>query len=119
MATKTTKTTKAEAEALIAELIEIDPALKGAGDLVSLVAAVIGEATNADKGVDKRIEEAGTIPGDILVIIMHWGALAAVMEDLPADNPRNKLFMAGRAIGRHIAKKYGEKIKKTLASNLQ
>lgn len=114
-----TKTTRAEAEALIAEISEIDPGLKHAGDLVSLVAAVIKEATQADQGISKRIEEAGQIPGDVLVILMHWGALNALFEDLPADNPRHKLIAAGRAIGRHIAKKYGEKIKKTLASNLQ
>lgn len=85
-------------------------------ELAHLIGAVIRETTDGIKGVEKRIEQAGSLPSDIVAILMMWGAIAAIVEDLPGGNERRELFEAGRKVGLLVAKKWGEAISETLAA---
>jgi hypothetical protein len=65
-------------------------------------------------GIEDRIGESGSMPGDVATILLHYGAVVAVLEDLPEGDERRQLIAAGRATGRLVAKKYGEKIEEEL-----
>lgn len=79
-----------------------------------LIDHVFDEAMTTTRDVEKRIEEAGVIPGDVAAVFMFWGAVAAIVEDLPATDDRRELVAAGRELGKFIAAKFGEKIRSEL-----
>lgn len=107
---------KEEAQALVDEVLSACPALSAAGreKARQLVGLVITETTSTIRGIEKRIEEAGTIPPEITMTLMHYGALLGIVKDLPPGNERRALVEAGERVGAFIARKYGEKIKETL-----
>ncbi len=72
------------------------------------------EALNTIKLIEGRIAEAGCIPGDITGVFMVYGAVVAILEDLPAEDDRRQLVNAGRELGKFIAAKFGEKIRNHL-----
>lgn len=77
---------------------------------------VFSETMTTIRAVEDRIEEAGVIPGDVAGVFMLWGAVAAIIEDLPATDDRRELVNAGREIGKFVASKFGEKIRGALQS---
>lgn len=110
------KVTGDEAKTVAAAAREVAPILKqmGDGDLAQMLGAAFTEVGKTLQGVEARILEAGLIPGDILVILLHYGALVAVLEDLPPGDERRTLIAAGRKLGEFMAKKYGDKIRSLL-----
>lgn len=79
-----------------------------------MVSTAVKETTVTIKAFEDRIAEAGCLPGDLVTILLHYGAVAAVIEDLPPEDPRRELIGAGREIGKAIAAKFGEKIREQL-----
>lgn len=110
------KVSNAEVLTLIDEVLAACPALAATTRAkVSELIGIIITMTNETNGeVERRISEAGTIPPDITMTLMHYGALLGVVKDLPAGNNRRTLIEAGEKIGAFIARKYGEKIQETL-----
>jgi DNA repair ATPase RecN len=106
------KITGTEAKQLTSEIQDSCAPLKQLThqDLAALLGAAIRETTNTVAGIENRIKDAGVMPGDIVTILLHYGAVHAVLKDLPADNERRELVEAGEKVGQFIAKKYGEKI---------
>lgn len=107
-----------ESKALFTELLTLAPGLKELPSkaIRELIGFVIKETTATNRSLEQRIDAAGAIPPDIMGVLFHYGALAAVVEDLPPDEPRRQLVDAGRAIGRYITKRYGKTIAKKLSN---
>jgi hypothetical protein len=84
--------------------------------LQELLAIVIAETTKTNNGVEERVREAGSIPPDITIVLMHYGALTAIYRDLPSGDSRRALILAGEQVGAFIAKKYGEKLRSELTA---
>lgn len=110
------KVSNAEVAALIDEVLAACPALAATSRAkVSELIGIIITMTNETNGeVERRIREAGTIPPDITLTLMHYGALLGIVKDLPEGNDRRALIEAGEKVGAFIARKFGEKIKETL-----
>lgn len=106
---------KKEADDLIVEL-SANPALDRVSStkIRQLIGMVIDETTRTNKGIEDRFTEVGAVPPEITIILMHYGALTAIVRDLPDDNWRRQLVEAGEVIGKFIAKKFGEKIAQQL-----
>lgn len=106
-----------EAQDLVAEVTEVYPefAEHPAEKIRQLVGMVLMETTNTNRSIEERVADAGGIPPDITLTLMHYGALLAIVMDLPPDNPRRLLIEAGQRVGAFIAKKFGEKISEQIA----
>lgn len=102
--------------ALVAEVMAACPALGATPEhkVKQLIGIIITETTRTNAEVEKRIAENGTIPPDITMTLMHYGALLGIVKDLDPGNDRRALVEAGEKIGAFIARKYGEKIQETL-----
>lgn len=107
---------KAEVDALVDEVLVACPALKATTreKVAQLIGIVITATTETNREVERRITECGTIPPDITIALMDYGALLGVVKDLDPGNDRRALVEAGEKIGAFIARKYGEKIRETL-----
>jgi len=105
--------TEDEVKATVAECAKVCAALRALPEKAQLAAVtqVFGEAMTTIKAVEDRIAEAGCVPGDVAGVFMLWGAVAAIVEDLPAVDDRRQLVAAGRELGKFIAAKFGEKIR--------
>lgn len=110
------KLTRDEVEEVSAKVLQACPALEKAGvrKLHELIGIVITETTRTNTGVEKCIADAGSIPPDITMTLMHYGALTALLKDLPPGNERRALLEAGEVVGTLIARKFGEKLKEQL-----
>lgn len=84
--------------------------------LNALVSQVLVETTGTLRDIEERVKDAGVVPGDIAAILMHYGAVAAVVEDLPPGAHQRQMVAAGREVGKFIAAKFGEKIREQLES---
>ncbi len=80
----------------------------------ALVSKVVTETLTTNKAIEDRIEEAGLIPGDVATVFMHYGAIVAIVEDLPITDDRRELVAAGRELGKMLAAKYGEMVRDKL-----
>lgn len=107
-----------EGAELAAAILEAAPGLAEipTGKLQQLLSIVITETTRTNHGVEKCIQDAGSIPPDITMTLMHYGALTAIYRDLPLGDSRRALVTAGELVGALIARKYGEKIQQDLAA---
>jgi hypothetical protein len=107
-----------EASELGAAIIEAAPGLAEVpmGKLQQLLGMVIAETTKTNRAVEDRIADAGSIPPDITMTLMHYGALTAIYRDMPPDDSRRALILAGEQVGILIARKYGQKIQEELAA---
>lgn len=105
-----------EARELFEEIKRIAPGFEKypAKMLRELIGFAIQESTSTNKSIEERIDAAGSIPPDISGVLLHYGALVAIIEDLPPEEPRRLLVDAGRAIGRFIAKRTGKKLAEKL-----
>ena len=92
------------------------PGFQGIGDkqLVALVGHVLVETTKTLADIERRLQEAGVMPPDICGVLLHYGAVTAVVEDLPPGAAQRQLVNAGREIGKLIRQKFGEKIREQL-----
>lgn len=104
--------TPEDAQELVEEVRKMVPGIaampiKHATELVS---TAFRETTVTVKSIEERIAEAGCMPADIAAIFLHYGAVAAVIEDLPLTDERRKVVAAGRAMGKAIAASFGKKI---------
>lgn len=109
--------TTAEVAELTDEVITAYPGFRSISrdKVVQAIGFCITETTKSNRDIEDRLKEAAGIPPDLVLVFMHYGALQAVIDDLPGDNDRRQLAEAGRAVGRFIARKYGEKIQKVIA----
>lgn len=78
--------------------------------LAPLIHGVIAEVGATLKGIEHRLTEAGSMPGDIAGVLMLYGAVVAIIEDMPANTDRPELVAAGREVGVVMRKKYADKI---------
>jgi hypothetical protein len=108
--------TAESAEALVKVVGEIAPGVgrMPAKHAMQLVSAAVRETTMTAKAIEDRIREAGCLPADISGVLLHYGALAALIEDLPATDDRRQLVAAGRKIGEAVAASFGQKIREEL-----
>jgi hypothetical protein len=86
--------------------------------LVEIVGRVIDEAGRYQNGIEARIGESGSVPGDVVTTLMLQGALSEIIDGLPDGNVRRDLVAAGRLVGKFMATKYGEKIRDTMAKKM-
>lgn len=105
-----------DAKQLVAEIKSQVPFFRGIDDkaILALVSQSLVETTQTLADIERRIEEAGVVPGDIAGVLLHYGAVAAVVEDLPATSHQRQMVTAGRTIGRFIAERFGKKIREQL-----
>jgi hypothetical protein len=103
--------TAADVESLIGKVRGICRAFRQLPDKLveHAVGTVVKETMTTIKSIEDRIEEAGCIPGDVATTLLHYGAVAAIIEDLPIEDDRRELVTAGREIGKAVAEKLGEK----------
>lgn len=108
--------TAESAEALVKTVGEIAPGVgrMPAKHAMQLVSAAVRETTMTAKAIEDRIREAGCVPGDISGVLLHYGALSALIEDLPLTDDRRQLVTAGREIGKAVAASFGQKIREEL-----
>lgn len=108
--------TAADVEQLVAKVRETVRAFRQMPEKLVQHATgqVVTETTTTVKSIEDRIEEAGCIPGDVATVLMHYGAVVAIIEDLPVADDRRELVTAGREIGKAVAEKLGEKIRTVL-----
>lgn len=105
-----------EAIQLTAEIRELVPGFEELEDktLVALIGGSLVEITKMARDVEHRIEEAGVVPADLASVLMIYGGFTQVAEELPDGTWQRQLIAAGRAIGKLIARKFGEKIREQL-----
>lgn len=111
------KTIDAEdAKLLVEEIRSRVSFFRGIADkaLLALVSQALVETTRTLRDIEERIKQAGVVPGDIAAVLLHYGAVAAVAEDLPADAHQRQMVSAGREIGKFIVARWGEKIREQL-----
>lgn len=83
-------------------------------DLLPILDAAQAGVQEALRGIEGRIEEAGTLPDDATASLVSMGAAYELASQLPGD--RGKAVEAGRALGRLIAKGYSRKIAEAIAT---
>lgn len=102
-----------EARVACAEVAAACPEL-AALDLSGLVLRALQAAGGTLKGIEVQVDQAGRQTEETILAIMQVGAMARVLGDLPEGDDRRKLLAAGDAVGRLLARKWGEKIQEEL-----
>lgn len=108
--------TEDDAKKLVEDCRKLSPGLAAMPEkhATAMIGMALTETNTTIKDIEHRIDEAGLIPPDIVAVFLHYGAVVAIVEDLPATDERRLLVAAGREIGKLIAAKFGQKIKATL-----
>jgi len=106
------KLTGDQVKEVVTAVRESCPALAQMGDkdLTDMLHAAFQQVGITIQGIEARIKAAGMLPGDILVILLHYGAVVSVLKDLPGDDQRRQLVEGGAKLGDLITKLYGDKI---------
>jgi hypothetical protein len=84
-----------------------------------IIGHVIRGATGLLADFEKQLADAGKMPGDLVAVLMVYGAVATVLGDLPAGDDRRQVFDAGKRVGELISAKFGEKIQEQLTKKIR
>jgi hypothetical protein len=108
--------TPADVEALIIKVRELSAGLREAPPKIveAIVGKAVSETTETVKAIEQRIVEAGCMPGDLIAVLLHYGAINRIVRDLPPGDHRRELIEAGDEIGAAIAVQFGQRIEEQL-----
>lgn len=107
-----TEITRQQIEDLCAAVANACPDIEKTGIKIdAFVTTVMDEAGGVFSAIQKAIAAAnGGVGHEVAIAVAIQGALAAVFDELPSDNPQSQCYRAGRLIGRFYVDRIAETI---------
>jgi hypothetical protein len=109
------KLSAVEARRCAEEMLEACPALSKL-DLGEVALAVIRAVGSNLKDLEREVAEAGAFTPEVVGAYLCIGATWEVLQGFAEGDDRRVLGEAGRAVGRLLLRKWGEKISEELAA---